>query len=248
MSKLSLGRRPDGGSAIRQSTALTTVYLLEMNQKFEAYMRRKVEALEVRVAAQQARASTAEVAEQDADEAWPAEQLPDEDTPATETQIAFADFSLTEAEAEVEIEPETPEEEMPDYLALLGGYETGDEAETVGQEEENLTPEPTPAGEVGTDFDEDSEMVEDVEPDEEVSEVANESGETAEVIAADMGEYNADDLVDESDTVPTSGLFAIPEPPRAADELPAETDPEVEDEALEQWTLPLPEGRKDEWA
>jgi hypothetical protein len=41
--------------AIRQSTSLTMAYLLAQNGKFEAYMRSKVEELEARVAAQQAR-------------------------------------------------------------------------------------------------------------------------------------------------------------------------------------------------
>lgn len=43
--------------AMRQTTTLTMAYLLEQNRQFEAYMREKVEELEARVAAQQARAS-----------------------------------------------------------------------------------------------------------------------------------------------------------------------------------------------
>ena len=62
-------RNGDNSQGIRQSTALTTVYLLEMNRKFESFMRDKVEELEGRVAAQQARLSTkAEMA--DANVAW----------------------------------------------------------------------------------------------------------------------------------------------------------------------------------
>ena len=45
-------RNGDSSQGIRQSTALTTVYLLEMNRKFESFMRDKVEELEGRVAAQ----------------------------------------------------------------------------------------------------------------------------------------------------------------------------------------------------
>ena len=50
-------RDADSQDAIRESAALTTVYLLEMNQKFEYFMREKVVELEGRVAQQQARLS-----------------------------------------------------------------------------------------------------------------------------------------------------------------------------------------------
>ena len=56
-----------GGDAIRQSTSLTMAYLLEQNRKFEAYMRGKVEELEARVAAQQARLAAAETEAEESD-------------------------------------------------------------------------------------------------------------------------------------------------------------------------------------
>ena len=56
-----------GGDAIRQSTSLTMAYLLEQNRKFEAYMRGKVEELEARVAAQQARLAAAETEADESD-------------------------------------------------------------------------------------------------------------------------------------------------------------------------------------
>ena len=49
-----------GSDAIRQSTSLTMAYLLAQNRKFERYMRQKVEELEARVAAQQARLAARE--------------------------------------------------------------------------------------------------------------------------------------------------------------------------------------------
>jgi len=53
---------------MRQSSAMTTVYLLQQNQKFEQFMRAKVDDLETRVAAQQARLSANE--EQAEKEVW----------------------------------------------------------------------------------------------------------------------------------------------------------------------------------
>ena len=56
-----------GGDAIRHSTSLTMAYLLEQNRKFEAYMRGKVEELEARVAAQQARLAAVETEADESD-------------------------------------------------------------------------------------------------------------------------------------------------------------------------------------
>ena len=56
-----LGRGNQKKDPMRESAALTTVYLLEQNQKFEQFMRQKVDELESRVAAQQARLSTREI-------------------------------------------------------------------------------------------------------------------------------------------------------------------------------------------
>ena len=53
---------------MRQSSAMTTVYLLQQNQIFEQFMRAKVDDLETRVAAQQARLSANE--EQAEKEVW----------------------------------------------------------------------------------------------------------------------------------------------------------------------------------
>ena len=66
------GNAPD---PIRQSASLTMAALLEQNRKFEAFMRRKVEDLEARVVAQQARLSEGSL---DADFTPPAAAAPEE--------------------------------------------------------------------------------------------------------------------------------------------------------------------------
>ena len=87
-----LGRGNQKKDPMRESAALTTVYLLEQNQKFEQFMRQKVDELESRVAAQQARMSTREEVEER--ELWAAlesfEAQPEEDTaePMLDHQIA----------------------------------------------------------------------------------------------------------------------------------------------------------------
>ena len=59
-----LGRNKQKKDPMRESAALTTVYLLEQNRKFKVFMRQKVEELETRVAAQQARLATRAEAEE----------------------------------------------------------------------------------------------------------------------------------------------------------------------------------------
>jgi hypothetical protein len=246
MAKLSLGRRQDSGSAIRESTAMTTVYLLEMNQKFEAYIRQKVEELEVRVAAQQARTSTAEV-EAD-EEAWLGDEMPAEEASATGEQISFADFSLAEPEpeAETEVTAEPLPEAVPDYMALLGGNETEDDEEAVAGDQESLMlEEETVDVETAADPNGVPEPGEETEADQELPE---NNEEVRGVDPEEASETEAGDLIDEAEFVPTPGLLTTPQPATAPDEslsAEAETDA-AEDEAA--WELPLPEGEKDEWA
>lgn len=64
---LSLGSKTKK-DPMRQSSAMTTVFLLQQNQKFEQFMKAKVDDLETRVAAQQARLSAKE--EQVEKEIW----------------------------------------------------------------------------------------------------------------------------------------------------------------------------------
>lgn len=64
---LSLGSKTKK-DPMRQSSAMTTVFLLQQNQKFEQFMKAKVDDLETRVAAQQARISAKE--EQVEKEIW----------------------------------------------------------------------------------------------------------------------------------------------------------------------------------
>ena len=72
MSKiLDLFRGGGGGGnsdAIRQSTTLTMAYLIEQNRKFEFYMRQKLDELEARVSAQQARQSDFDSIEEEDEE------------------------------------------------------------------------------------------------------------------------------------------------------------------------------------
>jgi hypothetical protein len=139
----------DSQEAIRRSTAMTTVYLLEMNRKFEAYMRQTVETLEARVAAQEARtsASGAEAAKPAArDEAWAEEVVPVEDvgrevdrggamsTPMRGMVPAADEASSVVAEENIAPltapgEPET----VPDYMSLLGAS-IDSETETAADE------------------------------------------------------------------------------------------------------------------
>jgi hypothetical protein len=147
-------RNGDNSQGIRQSTALTTVYLLEMNRKFEGFMQDKVEELEGRVAAQQARLSAKpETADVDWDDTlieeevnpvdeleWRRDVVPIVDVisePApplagTETTISTnRDAPIIEGptlEHEPETEPEEPAE-IPDYMTLLVGDQTDVEAE-----------------------------------------------------------------------------------------------------------------------
>ena len=82
MGFLNAFRGKGSNDAMRQTTSLTMAYLLEQNTCFEAYMRQKVEELEARVAAQQARVSVVEVAPPlEADEGqYLAADVADEDT------------------------------------------------------------------------------------------------------------------------------------------------------------------------
>jgi hypothetical protein len=130
---------------MRESAALTTVYLLEQNQKFEQFMRQKVDELESRVAAQQARLSTREEVEErelwaalESFEAHPEEHtaaapMPDHQISGDQLQPVTANDMLAgdegsdndvEIEAAYEPVPEVEPEEVPDYLALMSGAVT----------------------------------------------------------------------------------------------------------------------------
>jgi hypothetical protein len=122
MGLFSLGKR-NNRDLMRESAAMTTVYLLEWNRKFEQFLRAKVADLEARVAAQQSRLSTQ--AETEAREVW-ATELPFDD---------FEDNFAAEAEPNdhLEDEPVAAEATPPvieagsavptsaDFLSLLGG-------------------------------------------------------------------------------------------------------------------------------
>lgn len=133
------GRGKQKKDPMRESAALTTVYLLEQNQKFEQFMRQKVDELESRVAAQQARLSTREEAEER--ELWAAMESFEAPSDPRPAEMTAGDDSLVEPEPVAERElfergdvggsEETAEpgsddesEEMPDYLALMSGAAT----------------------------------------------------------------------------------------------------------------------------
>ena len=120
--------------AMRESTALTTVYLLELNQKFEGYMRRKVEELEGRVAAQQARQRAVNLAD-DATRpvAVAAAEVETDDSYAFDTPESLVeplgvvpDRPAERLEPEVEPGTAEPPTEPADYLSLLGGTSSSD--------------------------------------------------------------------------------------------------------------------------
>jgi hypothetical protein len=118
---------------IRESSALTTIYLLEQNQKFEQFMRQKMDELDSRVAAQQARLSTREETEER--ELWAALES-FEEIDALSGAVGAADEGQTATDAELDVADETPlaphvevsepavmeaPEPTPDYLTLMAG-------------------------------------------------------------------------------------------------------------------------------
>jgi|GEM_PF-7082876 len=155
-------RRNQKKDPMRESAALTTVYLLEQNQKFEHFMRQKVDELESRVAAQQARLSTREEAEER--ELWAAMES-FEEAEDTMTEIPEVDEGNTTAVTKVDVdvnlatgdafptldieagpEPvtENEPEEIPDYLTLMGGTPNlVDDTEAVIEMHEDLTLNPS---------------------------------------------------------------------------------------------------------
>lgn len=133
---LSAWSRGGGGrDPMRESAALTTVYLLEQNQKFERFMQQKVDELETRVAAQQARLSSrVETAEW---ERWAALEAVEDlaglpvqpasaagATPGFETPFGSdlaEEVAALPAAAALEASPDVEEAAAPDYWTLLGG-------------------------------------------------------------------------------------------------------------------------------
>jgi hypothetical protein len=105
------GNRED---AIRQSTSLTMVYLLEQNRKFEVYMRQKVAATEAQVAGQQARLEQAHLeqspppVEEEADDF-----VLDEPAEATDPGVEFSDLAAEAVDGPEVEEPEVEEEVPP---------------------------------------------------------------------------------------------------------------------------------------
>ena len=137
---LNLFRRPPADrDAMRESTALTTVYLLELNQKFEGYMRRKVEELEGRVSAQQARYTSASIVGEEprpvevAGAGFEADDSFDFDSsellvePLGSTEADSNDVSLPQMAAPSPASSAAePVAEITDYLSLLGGTSPSD--------------------------------------------------------------------------------------------------------------------------
>lgn len=100
------------------SSAATAAWLLEWNQKFEQFMRVKVDELEARVAAQQARLS---IRAEEEERAWADEllHLDDlEERPGGERDVS-GDGSIAAEETEDVVED--IEEPSPDYIGLMGG-------------------------------------------------------------------------------------------------------------------------------
>lgn len=131
------GRGAQKKDPMRESAALTTVYLLEQNRKFERFMQQRIDELESRVTAQQARLSTREEAEErelwaaleaggEADEMIaPLEPVAD-DEPGSEALFDSGDELVGWPEAVLAPQAPVPStkpegEAVPDYLALMGG-------------------------------------------------------------------------------------------------------------------------------
>jgi hypothetical protein len=146
---LTLFRKDTGSQAMRQSAALTTVYLLELNRKFEAFMREQVDRLEGRVSAQQARqagrAVSAETWEDHVPteiETWPDEVQIDEVDPI-ERAASFVETDemeepdLNQTGVATRSAAAPIEADIPDFTALLIGDIAADEvqSETVADQE-----------------------------------------------------------------------------------------------------------------
>jgi hypothetical protein len=167
--RLTLFRKDTGSQAMRQSAALTTVYLLELNRKFEAFMREQVDRLESRVSAQQARLSAKAPVEAEWEDAFPVEA---ERTAAT---IEFDEVAPLEPAAGFgeaddmktadndhntlsEQSSQPVQTEMPDYTALL----IGDTADITSADPvfEMAAAEPAEAGAARPEADEPADIVE----------------------------------------------------------------------------------------
>lgn len=145
------GRGAQKKDPMRESAALTTVYLLEQNRKFERFMQQRIDELESRVAAQQARLSTREEAEErelwaaleaggDVDEVMAPLEPVTENEPEPETPFDTGDEPVGWPEAvpapQAPVPSTKPEgEAVPDYLALMGGAV---EAEAKAEVESSL--------------------------------------------------------------------------------------------------------------
>jgi hypothetical protein len=112
--------RGGGSDAIRQSTSLTTAYLLEQNRKFEAYMREKVAALEGRVAGQQARLTRHEMEDLD-DLEWPGL----EGTSSPTGMPAYAAYEEVDTSGDTAPVPSVSVE--PEVMGFDGFEQCGDE-------------------------------------------------------------------------------------------------------------------------
>ena len=103
-----LSRRSHSADAMREATAQTTVMLLEQNRKFELWLRQKIEALEARVSAQEARLSREADTE---DERWLTPEFSDaeEENP---------DWAMS-AEDPIDEAVSGDDGPIPDYLAMM---------------------------------------------------------------------------------------------------------------------------------
>jgi hypothetical protein len=272
-----LGRNKQKKDPMRESAALTTVYLLEQNRKFEVFMRQKVEELETRVAAQQARLATKEEAEEQ--ELWAAlesfeeaektaaqEPVEDEDLPAADGQSE--DEALDVDETPELVSPEEVEP-MPDYLALMSGSPV--EAETGVEDADDDGPEPTPA-EAQETWPEQYESFQVVLPEAEAGddlwpemEGADELESLADPALEEGQAVEAPDAGGETEEVTTE--MNPPEPAAEAeageqaaeqeqngseteppDEISGEASEEVSEEGEdEDWQTSLPDGEKESW-
>ena len=167
--RLTLFRKDTGSQAMRQSAALTTVYLLELNRKFEAFMREQVDRLESRVSAQQARLSAKAPVEAEWEDAFPVEAERtaatiefDEVAPlepaagfgeADDTKTADNDHNTLSEQSSQPVQTE-----MPDYTALL----IGDTADITSADPvfEMAAAEPAEAGAARPEADEPADIVE----------------------------------------------------------------------------------------
>jgi hypothetical protein len=126
-----LFRRDQTRDPIRESAALTTVYLLELNKKFEVYVREKIEALEPVVSSLEARGGQAD---DDWDDDWsPADDQPDQDNDPALSAPDDGSPSLTEMKLVTPMAAPLPETES-EVETSAPGKEPGRTHQTLRNE------------------------------------------------------------------------------------------------------------------